>query len=481
MMLSVPGHAQSNCGMQLNDTAVIFCDTFSQAHPVTNRSGQLDPVVWGVSRLAGSGDQWATGTIDGCNGSQPSSGVGATDVIVCGGQLRESVNDDGNVTVLAMYPKQPFDFAGRTGTISFDLTNDTTGAHGAWPEIWITDQPVPAPFFHTQCAFCSLPRHAVGISLAADRGWDAPDGWKVDRVIAVRNYVPEDKHIWYPWEPPTTGMQVLPTSDFATLSSGANSPMNHVEIRISQNHIEVFASDAGSTTLKKIIVVENANLSFTRGLVWLQDAHYHAHKAHIQNPAVPDQRIHTYSWDNFAFDGPATYRDLSFDVLANSTSAGFGEFPEERYHLGWSTSPSSPAVLNTLPMTTANVTAATGAALMFNYGIAEDHRVFTYVLNGHSHTVNNPVPAGQVGWRSVSLPINKADLVAGPQSITLSSAAPMWVSNVNIVLVAAASVPGVDPPDEPTCTQPIFTQVVGQTYHLGTCTDAAGTHQMVIP
>ena len=26
-----------------------------------------------------------------------------------------------SVTVLAMYPKQPFDFAGRTGTVSFDF------------------------------------------------------------------------------------------------------------------------------------------------------------------------------------------------------------------------------------------------------------------------------------------------------------------------------------------------------------------------
>ncbi|MEQ1384020.1 hypothetical protein ABLW58_25550, partial [Salmonella enterica] len=77
------------------------------------------------------------------------------DVIICNGQLREASNDNnsgafeaGTVTVLAMYPKQPFDFAGRTGTVSFDVSNDTAGTHAAWPEFWLTDLPIPAPFNH---------------------------------------------------------------------------------------------------------------------------------------------------------------------------------------------------------------------------------------------------------------------------------------------------------------------------------------------
>ena len=47
-----------------------------------------------------------------------------------------------------MYPKQPFDIAGRTGTIAFDVSDDSHGNHRAWPELWYTDQPVPAPFDH---------------------------------------------------------------------------------------------------------------------------------------------------------------------------------------------------------------------------------------------------------------------------------------------------------------------------------------------
>ena len=45
--------------------------------------------------------------------------------------------------MLAMYPKQPFDFAGRTGTVSFDISNDSHGTHAAWPEFWLSNLPFP--------------------------------------------------------------------------------------------------------------------------------------------------------------------------------------------------------------------------------------------------------------------------------------------------------------------------------------------------
>ena len=88
-------------------------------------------------------------------------------MIICNGQLREATNDNpsgvfdnGTVTVLAMYPKQPFDFAGRTGTVSFDVSNDSHGTHSAWPEFWMTDLPIPAPFGHF---FNSLPPNGFGV------------------------------------------------------------------------------------------------------------------------------------------------------------------------------------------------------------------------------------------------------------------------------------------------------------------------------
>ena len=97
-------------------------------------------------------------------------------MIICNGQLREATNDNasgafeaGTVTVLAMYPKQPFDFAGRTGTIGFDVSNDTHGTHAAWPELWMSDKPMPAPFNHFD-SWIALPQHGFGIRFAAQVG-----------------------------------------------------------------------------------------------------------------------------------------------------------------------------------------------------------------------------------------------------------------------------------------------------------------------
>ncbi len=92
--------------------------------------------------------------------------------------------DDGDVAVLAMYPKQPFDFANRTGTVSFDVSNDA-GPHGAWPEFWMSDLPVPAPFNHFD-SWQSLPNNGFAVRFDAvapigEQG-TCPTGDNVDKL-----------------------------------------------------------------------------------------------------------------------------------------------------------------------------------------------------------------------------------------------------------------------------------------------------------
>jgi hypothetical protein len=430
----------TSCGMQTNQSPAVFCETFDQPSPVFNRSGQLNGTLWGVSRLLGGGTGvvvFNSSTLTGCAGPQAASPVGATDVIICNGQLRESVDDNYDVSVLAMYPKQPFDFANRTGTVAFDVSNDTTGTHGAWPEFWITDQPVPAPASHlVPCDTCSIPRNGLGIRFAANNGV-CPNGWRADSAVISRNYVPEDHGIY---DNNTTGFQIQETG-CASLSTGPNGGLNHVEIRVSQNQIDVYASDAGSTTLHHINTITNANLSFTRGLVWMVDFHYNANKACEQDPSLACLKNHTFTWDNLAFDGPATYRDLSFDVLDNTTPLGGGLIK-----VGWDTTPSSPANLTTLPMTAQNIAAAKSSNLLFNFGI-DNPTTFNYTINGHAHTAASPLGPNLTGMRSLAVPIPLSDLVPGPQQILLSSDANMSVANVNIVLVGAATVPnGISAP-----------------------------------
>lgn len=458
-----PPHSAPNaCGMQLNSSPPIFCDTFSNTNPgISSRTGDLDPNVWGVSRLLGIG----LGSPNGVNPAAPAQLVGCDgisvvspprDVIICNGQLREAVNDNGGVTVLAMYPKQPFDFEGRTGTVSFDVSNDTQGAHAVWPEFWVTDTPTPAPFSHFN-SWIAFPRNGFGVRFGVNGEIGqyglCPNGknlnkrrWTVDSAVVVRDYAYEDT-VGYRYG--TSSGLKLTILDCVIASPGPNGPLNHVELRVSQKEIEVYASDAGSTALRKIATIANANLSLTRGLVWLQHAHYNAQKGACPpvsnaNPVCQDQ--HTFTWDNLAFDGPFTYRDFSFDALDNNSVNRDGTV-----QLGKSAGPNELTrwqVLNMPP----NPEAAS-VRVLFNWSTYPGPvpTVLNVRVNGNMHSFAYPYPAndtfsqsdgtsfGMGTWRTLPVTIPITDLVAGTNVVEIGSDVRTAVTNVNIVLV---NVPG---------------------------------------
>lgn len=463
VIVTPPPPVASNCGQQLGASPVIFCDTFDTAKPVAGtRSGDLDANVWGVSRLLDGTNfgqqQYNIGApvhIQKCDGTAPAV-VSPRDVVICNGQLREATNDnatgvfdDGTVTVLAMYPKQPFDFAGRTGTISFDVSNDTHGSHAAWPELWLTDLPVPAPFNH-QTSLVSLPQNGFGIRFAAG----APPGnpglcpnfnngdkprWTVDSAIVIRNYAMEDV-IYNGFDVGTQSNPPLKLTflDCVIAPADGSGVMNHVEVRVNQGEIDVYATDAGvapsATTLRKIASITNANLTITRGLVWLEDAHYNADKG-----GTPTQKEHTFVWDNVAFDGPFTYRDFAYDAPDDGTAysadgvlpgtIGLGKFSGANQTSAWN--------VTDLP---ANPTPA-AARVLFNHTTSNGNipTVITVTVNGHVHTQTWPYPAndssGYDSWRTDAVTIPVTDLVAGTNVVKIGADQALVVSNVDIVLV----------------------------------------------
>jgi hypothetical protein len=455
---SSPGPVSGNCGMQLGGS-VIFCDTFDSKNPgIPSRTGGLDPNVWGVSRATGNTNfgvgqynGWAPTQLQTCSGIVS---VGPpNDIILCNGQLREASNDnpsgvfdDGTVTTLAMYPKQPFDFAGRTGAISFDVSNDTHNNHSAWPELWMSDLPVPTPFNHFD-SWQSLPQHGFGIRFAAQTvpgQWGlCPNGnnlsssrWTVDSAVVVRNYVLEDVNYqgvdFGKASNPALKLNIL---DCVIAPPDGSGVTNHIEVRVNQNEVDVYATDAGvaatATTLRKIATITNANLTFTRGLVWLEDVHYNADKG-----GTPSEKVHTFVWDNLAFDGPFTYRDFSYDALdvdqfdASTNTWDLGKFSQANQTASWNVPnvPSNPQ--------------ASAVRVLFNFynQFSPVPSVINVNVNGHSHQSPWPFPDTiQNTWRTFAVTIPITDLVSGTNVVQLGSNQPMVTSNVNVVLV---DVPG---------------------------------------
>jgi hypothetical protein len=448
--LSGSAIAQRTCTLQLATSAVAFCDTFDAPAGTGNRSGDLNGTVWGVSRILGD-TNFGQGTANatpptsllGCNGT--STVLPPHDVVICNGQLREATNDNasgafeaGTVTVLAMYPKQPFDFAGRTGTIGFDVSNDTHGTHAAWPEVWMSDKPVPAPFNHFD-SWIALPQHGFGIRFAAQVGpgqfgfcpnADNTSRWTVDSAVVVRDYVFDDTNGFG-----ARSVTMTPL-DCVTSPPDGSGIMNHVELRVSQHQIDVYATDAGTTApLKHIAVISNANLTLTRGLVWLEDAHYNADKG-----GSPSQRMHTFVWDNVAFDGPFTYRDLSFDAPDAAVPGANGTI-----NLGKTSAAGQSSSWSVLGMPTGP--SAEAVRVLFNFFHQDAPTALHLTVNGHSHVVPWPYPDRQgLTWRTFAATIPITDLVPGTNAVTIGADQTITASNVDIVLVNT----GANRPARPT-------------------------------
>jgi hypothetical protein len=453
-----------------------FCETFDLEGGGGARNGDL-PEYWGVSRFVGGGNNpgqglynaWGDTDLVGCSGT--TRVFPPNDVQVCNGQLREASNDVGDVTVMAMYPKQPFDFAGRTGTIAFDVTNDTIGMHTSWPELWVTDQPVPVPFTHL-VSWKATPRYGFGLRLGAATGpgqggnlspncpSDNNSRWSVDSITVSRNYVIDDStDAGHTTDVQRTGCVIA--------SSGPNGAMNHIEVRVSENQVEVWATDAGSTALKQIAIVPNARLGFTRGLIWIQDAHYNAVK-------FGGTAMHTFTWDNVGFDGPVVARDVTFDEPDVLTPASGG-----RHNLGYMVQPNQQRVVNLPPLQ--GVGQAQAAYLLASWFTEQPPSTITYVVNGTAHTIPYPLPAE--GWtpRTYAFPVPLGELHDGANTVTFGASGAMIVSNMGLVLAgvsgSGAPVPTATAlPANTATTAPTSTLVATSTATVAPTSTAAPTN-----
>ena len=194
-----PGPAAScQFGTANQPLSVAFCDSFDAPAGNGGRAGDLNPALWSVARIeaGGSGyganlgqgafDTWIPASLN-FRGTHHTV-VPDHDIQICGGHLVEGINEDHGQPVLAMQPKQPFDIAGRTGTVVFEVSDNTQGPHGAWPEVWYTDTAAAAPNDDGPSGINASPHDALGLQLN-DTGSCAAGQVTVGLITQETNYV----------------------------------------------------------------------------------------------------------------------------------------------------------------------------------------------------------------------------------------------------------------------------------------------------
>ncbi|HET7544607.1 MAG TPA: hypothetical protein VFK05_32280 [Polyangiaceae bacterium] len=291
-----------NCGFD----APAFCDDFEDGPAPSTRSGELAAANWSVAR------------------GMPGSAYNSDDVMRIGpaliGQCRAGLSNtrvlpDSDVLVcdpIATIPsrhvlataaaqnyglstyriRQPFDFAGRTGTIKLDMDLSNNGL-GGWPALVIAEDPSPAPSFDWQ-ERGSGPRNGVEIEFGT--GWCNTPHTLEAIVYTFSDYV-QVTH--------------APTFD-CDIPHALTAPdsLNHVEVYLTQKHLEVWTSDASADGVdfpnQHLLWEGDIDLPFSRGYVSLALRNHATLKYWLGSAA-------SVRWDNIGFDGPVVrgYREYS--------------------------------------------------------------------------------------------------------------------------------------------------------------------------
>jgi hypothetical protein len=275
-----------------------FCDTFESGPSSITRSGELDATRWSVMR----GMPYASAQLDDAFRIGPAligdcrsdlSNVRVlpdSDVLVCdpiatiASRHALATAAAQNYGLSTYRIRQPFDFAGRVGTIHVDLDLTNNGL-GGWPAIILAADPSPSPSFDWQ-ERGSGPRN--GIEIEFGTGWCNTPHTVSTAIYTFADY-DQTNH--------------TPTFDCDTPHvTTSPSALNHVEILVTQNHLEVWASEPsadGSTfAATQRLWAGDVDLPFTRGYVSLALRNHATIKYWIGSAAE-------LRFDNVGFDGPA--------------------------------------------------------------------------------------------------------------------------------------------------------------------------------
>lgn len=292
-----------NCGLP----SAAFCDGFDAPSKVRGRAGDLDPTRWSLSRLMPQGpmDNGAAfpvgaAVLPKCRDGSPTLAWPPNDTVVCDPQpnvknphLLVGVASQ-NYGINSYRIRQPFDFAGRTGKIVFDAQGYATLG---WISLALTDEPIGVPSYalYVNDEGGVLPKNGFEIHFSQTCGQGG-----TPTVFNWRHF--------HEFKDYTDTVQMQSGFDCPSAKKGR---MNHFEITVAQDKVEVFASpfseDGVMFAAPKLVLSTAVSLPFTRGYVHLS-THNHASLKYSTgtwagNQGETDLNAWTAVWDNVGFDG----------------------------------------------------------------------------------------------------------------------------------------------------------------------------------
>jgi hypothetical protein len=374
-------------------------------------------------------------TIGNCRSGMPISVPVNQDTLICDGNEQIQSNHLLVATAAQNYgqnsyrARQPFDFAGRTGTIVFDADGTNSGLLG-WISVEVTELPTPAPSFTFQQNFenGSIPENGIEIQFAHLCGGEN---------VGVSDIIVYD--------------------DFAqasVFSLGACVPavkgkLNHFEVRLSEQHIEVYAtppSDDGVVFGEPVLLGSaDVALSFSRGYV-----HFTTHNHATLKYSDDTMDAWVARWDNLGFDGPVLAgMTREYEALDSLTPTASGKMNVAYRLADVAQGPAQTIEIDGVDI--AGVTSAKIAlqnwALHFAGSEPPAGYALNYRLNGgvwkartlSASELQMMVDLSNAGTRSIMLDVDVADLVAGTNQLQFTATNadmgyPPVVLNIDLIL-----------------------------------------------
>ena len=310
VMTSEPVVGEPGCGF---DQAA-FCDTFDAPSANQGRAGELDARMWSAGHVQPSlptSPGFTFGilpaTIPSCRADLPAQVFPGDDALICDPVPSVASNHllvacgAQNYGATSLRIRQPFDFAERTGKITFDADGYVINPLLGWIAVSVTEDPM------------AVPSYAI---LGNDEGGVVPEnGFEVHMARNCPDAMSMGARMIALYEERVETIVDFPEG--ATCIPVKEGHLNHFEVHVSQSRIEVYASpwseDGTSFEPVQLMIAADVDLPFTRGYVNIA-VHNHATIKYSEGDSPYSERFYdawVARWDNVGFDGPvlANFRE----------------------------------------------------------------------------------------------------------------------------------------------------------------------------